>query len=296
MGMERFYYVKDHLGSIRQTINEEGEIVAAQDYYAYGEIIPGRSYNAGMTDENIKFTEKERDTETNYDYFGARYYNSKLGIWLSVDPARSLLPGVSLYNYVQNNPLNRIDPNGMWDYRSNDEIFSSGQQEAGLSPYDESNDGGDDKQAKDPNSEKGRIVSVSLSSAYSFVDGLNFEMGFNYNIDNGYIQHYFGWGTSMGFMWGPSFEVSIFPNQSLNDLNGSGTKIAPKKNSTESEIGIIFGYNIVNSMENGSFQSPLGLNIGSYISVGTNIRWQTFSSESQRATEYFNNLINFNKN
>jgi len=131
MGMERFYYVKDHLGSIRQTINEEGEIVAAQDYYAYGEIIPGRSYNAGMTDENIKFTEKERDTETNYDYFGARYYNSKLGIWMSVDPMNVLLPGLSPYNYCQNNPLIRIDPNGMWDYRTNAERLADGMRDAG---------------------------------------------------------------------------------------------------------------------------------------------------------------------
>ena len=112
IGMERYYYVKDHLGSIRQTINEDGEIVAAQDYYAYGEIIPGRSYNAGMVDEKYKFTEKERDIETNYDYFGARYYNSKLGLWNSVDPLADKYPGWSPYNYTLCNPLRYTDPHG----------------------------------------------------------------------------------------------------------------------------------------------------------------------------------------
>ncbi|MFH0736283.1 MAG: putative toxin [bacterium] len=112
MGMESYYYIKDHLGSIRQTIDEAGTIVVAQDYYAYGEIIPSRRYNAGTPDEKYKFTEKERDIETNYDYFGARYYNSKIGLWNSVDPLADKYPGWSPYNYTLNNPLKFIDPDG----------------------------------------------------------------------------------------------------------------------------------------------------------------------------------------
>jgi len=171
IGMERYYYVKDHLGSIRQTINEDGEIVAAQDYYAYGEIIPGRSYNAGMVDEKYKFTEKERDIETNYDYFGARYYNSKLGLWLSVDPAGSLLPGVSPYNYVQNNPLIRIDPNGMWDYRSNNEIFADGMRDAGGG---NSSSGGDDnsEDAGDKEGEKNKNSKIDSKTFMPFALGV----------------------------------------------------------------------------------------------------------------------------
>lgn len=102
----------NHLGSIRQTIDEAGTIVAAQDYYAYGEIIPSRSYNAGTADEKYKFTEKERDNETNYDYFGARYYNSKLGLWNSVDPLADKYPSISPYTYCANNPLKHIDTDG----------------------------------------------------------------------------------------------------------------------------------------------------------------------------------------
>ncbi len=77
-----------------------------------GEIIPGRSYNASTEDEKYKFTEKERDIETDYDYFGARYYNSKLGLWNSVDPLADKYPGWSPYNYTLGNPLKFVDPNG----------------------------------------------------------------------------------------------------------------------------------------------------------------------------------------
>jgi RHS repeat-associated protein len=116
---ERFFYFKDHLGSIRMTLDENSEIVSAQDYYPYGEIL--RSYTLGSGANNkYLFTEKERDTETNYDYFGARFYDSELGKWLQVDPLADKLvlsfvegyPGWSPYNYTFNNPLRFIDPDG----------------------------------------------------------------------------------------------------------------------------------------------------------------------------------------
>ena len=45
--------------------------------------------------ERFKFTGKERDEESGYDYFGARYYWSLLMHWLSVDPLSDKYPGVS---------------------------------------------------------------------------------------------------------------------------------------------------------------------------------------------------------
>ncbi|MCC7004822.1 hypothetical protein IT397_02810 [Candidatus Nomurabacteria bacterium] len=45
-------------------------------------------------------------------YFGARYYDSGIGRWLSVDPLMDKYPGWSPYNYVMGNPLRLVDPDG----------------------------------------------------------------------------------------------------------------------------------------------------------------------------------------
>jgi RHS repeat-associated protein len=67
----------------------------------------------------MHFTGKERDTESNLDAFGARYYSSTLGLFMSPDPvmvtrARVADPQqLDLYSYVRNNPLTLTDPTGM---------------------------------------------------------------------------------------------------------------------------------------------------------------------------------------
>ena len=58
------------------------------------------------------FTGKEQDPETSLYYFGARYYDSWRGQWLSVDPLANKYPGWSPYNYVRDNPIGFVDPNG----------------------------------------------------------------------------------------------------------------------------------------------------------------------------------------
>jgi RHS repeat-associated protein len=69
-----------------------------------------------------KFTGKERDSETGLDYFGARYYGSNMGRWMSPDwsAAASSIPyadyndpqSLNLYGYVRNNPLSHADVDG----------------------------------------------------------------------------------------------------------------------------------------------------------------------------------------
>jgi len=68
------------------------------------------------------FTGKERDAESGNDYFGARYYASSMGRWLSPDWSAKVMPvpyaklddpqSLNLYAYVRNNPLTRVDPDG----------------------------------------------------------------------------------------------------------------------------------------------------------------------------------------
>ncbi len=64
-----------------------------------------------------KFSGKEKDEETSYSYFGARYYMSDVSVWLSVDPMRDKYPYQSPFSYVGNRPVMVIDPKGEdeWD-------------------------------------------------------------------------------------------------------------------------------------------------------------------------------------
>ena len=59
------------------------------------------------------FTGKERDEETGYGYFGARYMDHELmTMWLSVDPMSDKHPNISPYNYCMWNPVKMVDPDG----------------------------------------------------------------------------------------------------------------------------------------------------------------------------------------
>ncbi len=66
-----------------------------------------------------KFNGKELDEETGFYYYGARYYDPRISIWLSVDPLAIKHPNESPYIYCGNNPIIFFDPDG------NDRIYSS---------------------------------------------------------------------------------------------------------------------------------------------------------------------------
>ena len=61
---------------------------------------------------HCSFSGKEKDSETGYYYFGARYYNPDLSLWLSVDPMADKYPSLSPYNYCAWNPIKIVDPDG----------------------------------------------------------------------------------------------------------------------------------------------------------------------------------------
>ena len=107
------WFLKNHLGStmlVYGTGGTSGGLKAAYDYRSFGEQIELTSPSTGKVTEN--FTGKERDDETQLDYFGARYLDPMLGMWISVDPARQYQ---NPYLYAGNNPIMRIDPDGNQD-------------------------------------------------------------------------------------------------------------------------------------------------------------------------------------
>ncbi len=109
------YYLKDHLGSVRATVDDIGQVVGYDDYGPWGMQLAGRSMTAQGNLPN-KFTGKERDTDFGFDwdYFGARYYDAEVGRYPSLDPLAGERPWESPYSYTGNNPLNRYDPDGRY--------------------------------------------------------------------------------------------------------------------------------------------------------------------------------------
>ena len=112
---ELYIYHPDHLGSSSWITDNGGKAIQHLHYLPWGEQwIDQRNtgWNAPFT-----FSAKERDEETGYSYFGARYYDSELSIFLSVDPMSDKYPHISSYAYCANNPLRYIDPNGedIWE-------------------------------------------------------------------------------------------------------------------------------------------------------------------------------------
>ncbi len=107
-----YFFHPDHLGSASWITDLSGQPVQHLQYKPFGgDYINQQDPNTEYS-ERFRFTGKERDAETGYDYFGARYYSSSLGIWLSVDPMSDKYPSLSPYVYCADNPVNAIDPDG----------------------------------------------------------------------------------------------------------------------------------------------------------------------------------------
>ena len=81
-------------------------------YFTEKELFVSQKVSGSTYDSEFKFSGKPLDLETGYSYFGARYLDSKLGLWLSVDPLSDKYPSLSPYVYTANNPIRYIDPDG----------------------------------------------------------------------------------------------------------------------------------------------------------------------------------------
>lgn len=109
-----YYYHTDHLGSIRAITDGQGAIVWSADYQAFG----AQTGQEGTLQEFHGFTGKEYDPDTGLYYYNARWYDAELGRFISEDPAADP-NNPNLYSYCGNNPLNAVDPTGMWEDDSN---------------------------------------------------------------------------------------------------------------------------------------------------------------------------------
>jgi len=115
IGNQWYFYLKNAHGDIIGMADSNGNVVNTYDYDAWGNII-----NQTETVENpVKYAGEYYDSELEQYYLRARYYDSKIGRFTSLDVIKGSIAnpqGMNRYIYCVNNPVNRIDPFGLDDY------------------------------------------------------------------------------------------------------------------------------------------------------------------------------------
>jgi len=106
----QFFYHPDHLGSSSFITNLEGEVVQHIEYVPFGEVFIEERNSVWNTP--YLFNAKEFDEETGMYYYGARYYEPRLSLWMSTDPLESDFPNASTYHYTLNNPIRYVEYDG----------------------------------------------------------------------------------------------------------------------------------------------------------------------------------------
>lgn len=111
VGTVKYKIISNHLGSPVQVVNSStGAIVQEISYDDFGNILSDSS--PGFTP--FGFAGCLYDTDTKLCRFGARDYDASIGRWLSKDPIRFGGGDTNLYGYVMQDPINWIDPSGLY--------------------------------------------------------------------------------------------------------------------------------------------------------------------------------------
>nr|WP_287887865.1 RHS repeat-associated core domain-containing protein [Prevotella sp.] len=113
------FYIKDHLGSNRIVVSEDGTIKQKLYYYPFGGLYGDVCVNPEF--QRYKYNGKEYDHQHGLDLldYGARMYNPVIGGWHSIDPSAEKYYHLSPYCYCGNNPINAIDLDGRDWYKNN---------------------------------------------------------------------------------------------------------------------------------------------------------------------------------
>jgi RHS repeat-associated protein len=106
-----YFYSRDHLGSIRELTDSAGNVSARYSYDPIGR----RTRLDGDMDGDFGFAGMFWTIEANLNVTWFRPYDPNIGRWLSRDPLddAEVSQGANLYTYVNNNPVNLIDPLGL---------------------------------------------------------------------------------------------------------------------------------------------------------------------------------------
>jgi RHS repeat-associated protein len=107
---EVIWHLSNHLGTIRDLVNNDGELINHLTYDSFGNVI---SETDDTIDTRYLYTGRELDEEIGLQYNRARYYAPELGRFIGEDPIGFEAEDSNLHRYVENNPLFATDPFGL---------------------------------------------------------------------------------------------------------------------------------------------------------------------------------------
>ena len=133
------YDLKDHLGNVRVSFDQDpatgkARVIQENHYYPFGMTQAGNGYVSGFKNKYM-YNGKELQEDLGlgwYDY-QARQYDPVLGRFLSIDPHADDYLSWTPYNYVGNNPVRRVDPDGK-DWGDFMDVVQTGLDIAGMVP------------------------------------------------------------------------------------------------------------------------------------------------------------------
>jgi RHS repeat-associated protein len=102
------YYEADGQGSITSLSDASGSVANQYVYDSFGNSLT----TSGAVTNELRFTGREFDSETNLYFYRARYYDPTAGRFISEDPI-NFSGGYNFYAYVRNNPVTLVDPTGL---------------------------------------------------------------------------------------------------------------------------------------------------------------------------------------
>jgi RHS repeat-associated protein len=128
------YYQQDALGSVIALTDEDGNIKTQYQYDPFG----NTSFTGEESDNPFQYTGRENNGTGLY-YYRARYYSSELQRFISEDPIRFDGGDVNFYAYVGNNPVNFVDPLGLFGITGPgfSNLRPEGSKPGCKDPYDE---------------------------------------------------------------------------------------------------------------------------------------------------------------
>ena len=213
--------VGDPVGTAQMEFDIGGNLLWKEEFLPFGqEMSP-----AGTTNR-YKFTGHERDTESGLDYFGARYYHSGLGRFMSPDPSNfgaklSNPQSWNMYSYGLNNPLMKTDPTGLYVCEDstkcdsqNDKNFATALAAAKTAAN-----------GLDHNSTgyKNAMAAISSYGEQGVDNGVNVRFDANISQSGGVTEYMGQAGKTSDNANGQSINVTFRPDSVAGDITGGLT-------------------------------------------------------------------------